>query len=89
MESSALACDSAGSAGSGWDWSAIVRHGVINFFMLIILAPLAWVLHDVDQVARRFDARRFLAAKIRLHALRLCLREDRYASRSISSTAST
>ncbi len=31
----------------GWferNRSAIVRHGVINFFMLIILLPLAWVL---------------------------------------------
>src|SRR4051795_12513068 len=33
----------------GWSWTAenrasIIRHGVINFFMVIILLPLAWVL---------------------------------------------
>ena len=50
-------------AGSSENRSAIVRHGVINFFMVIIILPLAWVLHDVDQVASRRDARRFLAAK--------------------------
>ncbi len=26
------------------NWSAVVRHGVINFFMLIIILPLVWVL---------------------------------------------
>src|SRR5215475_11656770 len=34
-------------AKQGWfsrNRSAIVRHGVINFFMVIILLPLAWVL---------------------------------------------
>ena len=50
----------------GWfseNRSAIVRHAVINFFMVIIILPLAWVLHDVDQVAARRDARRFLARR--------------------------
>src|SRR5215470_10586450 len=34
-------------AKQGWfsrNRSAIVRHGVINFFMVLILLPLAWVL---------------------------------------------
>ncbi len=34
------------AAESWWtrNWGAVVRHGVINFFNLIILLPLAWVL---------------------------------------------
>ncbi len=26
------------------NWSAVIRHGVINFFMVIIILPLVWVL---------------------------------------------
>ena len=43
----------------GWfreNRSAIVRHGVINFFMLIILAPLVWVL--MMSIKSRSDAMR-------------------------------
>jgi ABC-type glycerol-3-phosphate transport system permease component len=43
----------------GWfreNKSAIIRHGVINFFMLIILAPLAWVL--MMSIKSRSDAMR-------------------------------
>ena len=34
-----------------------LRHVVINLFNLIILLPLAWVLHPVGQVAARRGAR--------------------------------
>jgi ABC-type glycerol-3-phosphate transport system permease component len=43
----------------GWfreNRSALVRHGVINFFMLIILAPLVWVL--MMSIKSRSDAMR-------------------------------
>ena len=36
--------------------SAIIRHGVINFFMVIILAPLSWVL--MMSIKSRPDAMR-------------------------------
>jgi ABC-type glycerol-3-phosphate transport system permease component len=40
----------------GRNRGAIIRHGVINFFMLLILAPLAWVL--MMSVKSRPDAMR-------------------------------
>ena len=36
--------------------ASIVRHGTINFFMLIILAPLAWVI--MMSIKSRPDAMR-------------------------------
>ncbi|MGE0238313.1 MAG: hypothetical protein AB7S59_06315, partial [Parvibaculaceae bacterium] len=50
-----------GAAGPRNSWfrenrGAILRHGVINFFMVIILAPLAWVL--MMSIKSRSDAMR-------------------------------
>ena len=50
----AASTDSA--AGCSGNRGAIVRHGVINFFMIIILAPLAWVL--MMSIKSRPDAMR-------------------------------
>ena len=59
---------------------AIVRHAVINFFVVIILLPLAWVL--MMSIKSLPDAMRgdFWPRKFRLHPLRLRLREDRHAA---------
>ena len=43
-------------AGSSVTAASIVRHGVINFFMIIILAPLAWVF--MMSIKSRPDAMR-------------------------------
>ncbi len=51
--------------------SAIIRHGVINFFMVIILLPLAWVLMMSIKSLPGRHARRFLAAEVRLRPLQL------------------
>ena len=43
----ALADDHAGQEPESWwtrNWGAVLRHGVINLFNIIILLPLAWVL---------------------------------------------
>ena len=43
----------------GWfreNRSSIIRHVIINFFMIVILAPLAWVL--VMSIKSRSDAMR-------------------------------
>ena len=68
---------------------AIVRHAVINFFMVIILLPLAWVL--MMSIKSLPDAMRgdFWPTTLRLHPLQLRLPEDRHAARSTCSTAST
>ena len=57
----------------------IIRHAVINFFMVIILAPLAWVLIMSVKSRPELDARRLLAAQIRFHPLWLRVRQDRHA----------
>ena len=56
----------------------VLRHIVINIFMLAIILPLVWVL--LLSIKSLPDSMRgaILAAELRLLPLRLCLREDRH-----------
>ena len=59
LESTHRSAASRSTPEQGWfreNRSAIIRHGVINFFMIVILAPLAWVL--MMSIKSRSDAMR-------------------------------